>query len=249
MNGEKENEKRVLIGCPTCYLKEDSLEKYVSGLKGLTCKNFDVFLEDNSPTPEYSQKIKRFAKKFEENNFNQTFRVHYSGETSTKARSRIVNGRNLIRKIVLNENYDYFFSLEQDIVPPTNAMERLLKTKKDAVSGVYLNRDTKQGVNSIRVMAGYYGNEEERKNKMVRHLELFQILPSRVFEVAYTGLGCFLVSRKALEQISFRYLEEKVACDDMYFSMDLQGNGIPIYLDSSVLCAHYFNDALKKTEF
>jgi GT2 family glycosyltransferase len=240
---------RVLIGCPTCGLKEDSLEKYIQGINDLTYAHFDVLIEDNSPTKEYSEKIKAFAQTFEKTHQNQTFRVHYSGQISPKARARLVYGRNFIRNVCLKENYDYFFSLEQDVIPPACAIERLLEAKKEVVSGVYLNEDTSQGQKTIRVMGGYYGNEEERKNKMVRHLGIFQLLPSRVFEAAYAGLGCLLISKKALEKVSFRYEEERQACDDMYFCMDLQEKGTLIYLDSSVLCAHYFNDAFKRTEF
>ncbi len=240
---------RVLVGCPTCDLKADSLEKYIQGLNTLTYPNLDVVIEDNSPSPDYSKKIKKGGKEWEKNHPGKTFRVIYSGQISPKARARLVHGRNKIREIALKENYDYFFSLEQDVIPPTPIIETLLSRKKEIISGVYLNKKTEKNQNKLVVMGGIYGNDYERQNKIVRSIGLMQLMPSRVMEVAYAGLGCMLISRNALEKAEFRYEEANLACDDVYFCMDLQKQNIPIFLDSSAWCGHHFNDAFKKTEY
>ncbi len=240
----------ILIGTPTCELKADSLQKYFEGINQLTNDNVDVLMEDNSSTPHYAQKLEMMGKEWEKNHPHQTYRVIYSGNTSPKGRQRLVHGRNRIRDICLNEKYDYFFSLEQDIVPPVNGIETLLSRKKDFVSGGYLNKKSMgENKKELNVVAGIYGNETEKQNKIVRQMGFLQLFPSRLMKVAYTGLGCALISRNALETTAFRYEPDKDACDDIYFCMDLQERKIPIYLDSSVLCAHYFNNAFQKTEY
>ncbi len=245
-----ENMLKILIGCPTHELKADSLTAFFEGLNSLTYTNFDVVLEDNSPTPRYSEKLKTIAKEWETTHPGKTFRVMYSGQVSEKARARLVHGRNLIREIVLKEKYDYFLSLEQDVVPPSDIIERLLAQKKEFISGVYWNKETTtEGKQKLAVMAGIYLNEEEKQKKLVRSIGLMQLLPSRVIEVAYTGLGCALISRKLLEKFPFRYDETQRACDDVYFCMDAEALGEKIFLDSSVWCAHHFNDAFKKTPY
>lgn len=241
---------RILIGCPTHILKSDSLEKYVGGLDSLTYDHFDVVIEDNSPTPEYSKKIETLAEAWEKKHPGRTFRVLHSGTTSDKARARLVHGRNRIRQFVLDEKYDYFLSLEQDVVPPVDVIERLLNRDMPIVSGVYLNKVTREGEKpALQVMAGIFYSQEEEKNKIVRSIGFMSLFPSRLIPVAYTGLGCILIRRDVLENVSFRYQENDRACDDIYFCSDAREKGYPIYLDSSVLCAHHFNDAFKKTPY
>lgn len=245
------NVPKILVGCPTHQYKADALKAFFDGLNSLTYSNFDVVLEDNSPTPNYSEKLKQLAKQWEDKHPGHTFRIIYSGETSEKARARLVHGRNLIRDMVLKEGYDYFLSLEQDIVPPIDIIERLLVHQKSFVSGVYWNKELGSSAQQPKliVMAGTYANQEERSKKLVRAIGLFQLLPSRLIEVAYTGLGCALISRSLLEKIPFRYDEKQLACDDVYFCLDAEIVGEKIYLDSSVWCAHHFNDAFKKSQY
>ena len=52
------------------------------------------------------------------------------------AHDKIVRSRNIIRQYFLDKNYDFFFSLEQDIIPPKDVIERMLAHKKDIVTGV-----------------------------------------------------------------------------------------------------------------
>lgn len=70
-----------------------------------------------------------------------------------KARLRMVNSRNLLRQKVLDEGYDYFLNLDQDIIPPDDIVERLIKHKKDVVTGIYFNPLTNhQGEKHLRAV-------------------------------------------------------------------------------------------------
>ena len=241
---------RILVGCPTYYLKEDSLEKYMDGLNRYTYPNFDVIIEDNSPTPEYSEKINVLGKKWEAAHPEHSFRVIYSGQTSPKARERLVNGRNKIREIALKENYDYFLSLEQDVVLPDNGIEQLLAHKKEIMSGTYFTyRETAPKQYALVVVAGKYASPADAQNEIISMLNIFDLLPSRTMELHLVGLGCVLIHRPVLEKVTFRYDPLQAACDDIYFCDDANKQGIKVYLDSGILCAHYFNDAMKKAGF
>lgn len=96
---------KILIGCPTAAYKSYCLKEYIKGIKNLTYKNFDVLIVDNSKSNDYYDEIKKELPCVKDNWFES-------------ARDRIVHSRNLLRKKVLDENYDYFLSLEQDIIPP-----------------------------------------------------------------------------------------------------------------------------------
>ncbi|MFH0970263.1 MAG: hypothetical protein V1776_02265 [Candidatus Diapherotrites archaeon] len=242
----KEAHPRILVGGPTCYLKHDSLNAFFAGLNALTYPNFDVVLEDNSPAPTYSEKIRTLAQDWEVTHPGRTFRVIYSGETAHYARKRLVNGRNKIRELVVREKYDYFLSLEQDVVPPANVIEALLHTEKDIVGATYYNKTPEK---TLTIMAGTFENEEAKMKNIVRSMGFLELFPTRILNVAYVGLGCTLIARTVLEKVSFRYEEDKLASDDIYFCQDAREKGIETYLHTGMLCTHHFNDAFKQTKY
>ncbi|MBM3281950.1 MAG: hypothetical protein FJY86_01235 [Candidatus Diapherotrites archaeon] len=240
---------RILVGCPTHELKSDSIEPFLRGIEQLTYTNFDVLLEDNSPTPMYSQRIQEWGNHWMKNHPGQLFEIIHTEKPDDSARQRIVHGRNLLRQRVLSKKYDYFFSLEQDIIPPTDIIETLLSRNQKIVSATYLNRKNIPTGYRIEIMAGYYHNEGEKNKGVFRDYGFNLILPSRLMKVDYTGLGCMLIAREILEKISFRVETNTPHCDDMLFCMDAQKNGYEIYLDTHAWCLHLFNDAFKKTNY
>ncbi len=238
---------RILIGCPTAQVKNDSIRAYMKGLENLTHPQFDVVIEDNSPTPEYAEKLKWLGEKFREKRPECGFKVIHSGHVSPRVRVRIVNGRNAIRELVLNEKYDYFFSLEQDIVCPPDTIERLLAHKKEVVGGVYYNPVQLGGKMQKTPVLMTYPNEEAKQKGKAQWVGFTALFPSRILEVACIGLGCVLISRATLEKIPFRIAENDPAFDDMHFTLDLQKNGITCYADTAILCEHHYNESFKYT--
>ncbi len=242
------NEKpRILVGCPTAEIKHDSLERYIEGLNELTYPRFDVAIEDNSLAPHYSQKIKKRGKEWEKNHPGKTFRVIHTENLPPRVHDRIVQGRNKLREIALNENYDYFFSLEQDVVPPPNILEELVNAQKKVIGGVYVNRvllnNTEEKI--IPVLMAY--KNEEMKAKKVAEWTGYEFLsPARVTEVACIGMGALLIHRSVLEKITFRVDEKSQAFDDIYFALDCLNANIPIYCHTGMLCGHYYNQAFTK---
>ncbi len=238
---------RILAGCPTAIVKNDSIRAYMKGLEQLTYPQFDVIIEDNSPTPDYAEKLQWLGEKFKEKRPECGFRVIHSGLTSPRVRERIVNGRNKIRKLMLSGNYDYFFSLEQDIVCPPDTIERLLKHGKEVAGGVYYNMVQLAGKARKVPVLMTYPNEELKKAGKAEWAKTLEPFNAQLVEVACIGLGCVLISRATLEKISFRIVENDQAFDDMHFAIDLQKNNIACYADTSILCEHHFNEAFKHT--
>jgi GT2 family glycosyltransferase len=159
-----------------------------------------------------------------------------------------------LRKKALDEGYDYFFSLEQDVIPPSNVLEVLLNRKKELVAGTYMNPvtrpDGKQNV--VSVVAYIHPTPQHEKDHLLLPLGLQELFPSRLIEVAFAGLGAMLIKTEVLEKTEFRFKQDKIAFDDMYFGRDNREKGILTYLDSSVLCKHLFSQSfvgLKKEEF
>ena len=115
---------KVLLGCPTSFHKEYALKEYAEAVKTLDYDNYDILLVDNSPDDIYLNKIKNLGLNV------------IKGEYFESAIKRIIESRNLLRKYSLDHNYDYFFSLEQDVLPNKDALSKLAMHNKEIVSGI-----------------------------------------------------------------------------------------------------------------
>ena len=203
---------KVLVGCPTCDIYGYCLQEYLQGIKELTYPNFDILLVDNSKDEEYYKKI----------NIN-VVRAGYL-EPAIK---RIVNSRNILRKEVL-EKYDYFLSLEQDVIPPKDVIERMLAHEKKVVSAVVFNSYKRKLLPMVW---------KESRDKL-RFLNPEELDPPRLEKVRTVSLSCLLIHKDVLKEIEFRYEEDKKCFDDMFFSNDLKERGISLYVDTSIKCKH-----------
>ena len=216
---------KVLVGCPTHDGKEYCLEQYADAVKNLSYKNYDVLLADNSKGKSYISKIRGFGI----NAVKTEHRVH--------ARDRIVEGRNLLAKKAV-EGYDYFLSLEQDVIPPGDVIEKLMMHGKEIVSGIY---HTRQDINGqARILPLIFVQLNEKKNQM-RYLtdqEIEKI--NGLTEIRICGVGCLLIKKDVLEKIKFRYAKGVPGFDDVHFCNDAIAQGYKIYADTNVRCRHFY---------
>lgn len=207
---------KILVGCPTSDRKEYCFEEYLESVKTLSYSNYDILIVDNSETDEYYEKIKKYLpvlkSKFYEN-----------------ARDSIVESRNILREYALEKGYDYFLSLEQDVIPPRDIIETLLKSNKKVISGLYFY------VVDDKLIPMAWGKHDE---KHARRLEVKDVEKNKVMEVVTAGLGCCLIHIDILEKIKFRYVKEKKPFDDIWFCEDVRKINEQIYLDTSVKCKH-----------
>ena len=116
---------KVLIACPTWEQKGYILERYLERINELTYPNFELLMVDNSKTDDYAYIIKEMGVKVR--------RIKWI----KSSRQRLAAVRNYMRNYFLTGDYDYFFSLEQDIIPPKDVIEQLLAHKKKVVCGWY----------------------------------------------------------------------------------------------------------------
>tara|TARA_Y100000310_G_C20654610_1_gene801337 strand:- start:82 stop:780 length:699 start_codon:yes stop_codon:yes gene_type:complete len=225
---------KILIGCPTCSLYDYCLEEYSSVVKKL---EGDVLLVDNSEKEGYEERIKEVGLEVIKSPYKEF------------ARERVVDGRNLLREKVLDEGYDYFLSLEQDVIPPKDVISKLLGHNVKVVSGLYstprvmIRRDSlgrrfkvKEDV-PLAMVAGEPGK--------VRWMMPEEVKKERLVGVGGVGLGCILIHRDVLEGVKFRYSRDNLAFDDMWFCKDVRDNGWKVYLDTGVKCDHKTNRGWK----
>src|SRR3989344_2467954 len=208
---------KILVGCPTSFHKEYALEEYSKSIKALTYPNHDLLLVDNSKDNVYLEKIKSLGIEV------------IKGPWFESARDRIIASRNILRQKVLDEEYDYFLSLEQDVLPPKDIIERLLQHNKQILSAVYFMPHS-QGL--IPMLAVNKGREK------YSYLP-FQIVENsnKIINVNYAGFGVLLISRKVLEEVKFR-ISDKPGFDDWWFCKDAESKGFKIYANLGIKCKH-----------
>jgi GT2 family glycosyltransferase len=212
---------KVFLNCPTHEVKEYCLIEYGEAVKALTYPHLQILLGDNSPTDDYSKQIQQFAL--------PVIRT-LSAET---ARERIITARNILREAFQKSDCEYFFSLEQDVLPPPDTIQRLLSHKKKIISGIYLNPyETEEGLKAQPVL---WKDAGQGKMQKFTKEELRQ---PQLIEVKAAGLGCILIHREVLEKLQFRYDREVEAFDDVFFCKDARTAGYQLYADTSVKCKH-----------
>jgi GT2 family glycosyltransferase len=203
---------KILIGCPTCNLYEYCLDEYLDRARNLSYSNYDLLIVDNSKDENYHKKIKEAIK----------------DEYVEPAIKRIVSSRNKLRKYALENNYDYFLSLEQDVIPPKDIIERMLKHNKKAITAVVFSKFKGQ---ILPLLWKENGDD-------IKFYKLDEIEPNRLEQIRTSGLGCLLIHKDILNEIEFRYEKDKNCFDDMFFCNDLKKKGFSLFVDTSIKCKH-----------
>lgn len=211
---------KVLVGCPTWEGKKYCLKEYAEALKKLTYDNFDVLIVDNSKESGYAGMIEALG-----------FKV-FRNEWHDSARERIKQSRNKIRKYALENGYEYFLSLEQDVIPEPDVIQKLIRHDKKIVSGIVYN-NLPVG-NKIELMPMAYV-EHPVDPTGLWYLPKQELEKEQLVELKACSFSCVLIHKKVLEKIEFRYEE---GFDDMMFSLDAINAGFKIYADTAVVPKH-----------
>ncbi len=226
---------KVLVGCPTADAKSYCLKQYVDRVKALTYTNKEIWLVDNSKTKDYFEQIKKEGLNVIKDEFSEMLK------------ERIVHSRNILRQKVIEEGYDYFLSLEQDVIPPVDIIERLLAHGKEIICGVYYGLYFDQENKPIvRPLVWAPVQEDNSKMRfMSSECKEWGAGKQKLYEIRACGLGCVLIHRSVLEKIKFRIREDRAAFDDIVFCDDAASNGFKIYADLSLHCEHMIGDQVK----
>ncbi|MAG77793.1 hypothetical protein CL616_00335 [archaeon] len=217
---------KILVGCPTSFHKDYCLKEYIQGLKGLTYPYKDILIVENSKNDDYLSLIKNFEIPV------------IKGQWFDGAIERIITSRNILRKKVLDEGYDYFLSLEQDVIPPKDIIERMLQHRKKVISGIYFaNNKFEDGKVRLIPLAYKLINKETQTMRPLEANELWD--NPGLYPIVSAGLGCVLIHRSVLEQIEFR--SENQNFDDRFFFIDCYDKEIEIFCDTTIKCKHMIN--------
>lgn len=146
--------------------------------------------------------------------------------------------RNTIVRKFLDTDCTHLMMIDDDIVPPTDALERLLFHDKDIIGAVCPvigpNND-----NKLEVTYNAYIADDD--DQLIQHTWPNS---SDLEEVAMVGTGCIMIKRYVLERIPAPFTTEyddsgiKMTGEDVAFCKKASDEDIEVYADFKLKCKH-----------
>lgn len=151
---------------------------------------------------------------------------------------------------------EWMFWLDSDVLPPPDAIAKLMAMNLPIVSGLYRARNVAFSEDSggWPIVAGNFVRENHDGRDELRVKQIGEFTPGEVVPVDATGMGCLLVHRRVFEAItppwffySIRYEHVKDTDayertdwvgEDWYFFEKVKKAGFPVYLHTGVACGH-----------
>lgn len=143
------------------------------------------------------------------------------------------HNRNSARKMALSSDADYFLFVDDDTVLPPNAISSLLAEDKDIIGGWYKMIHGDKWISGKAVDGNFIHFTAPEKG---------------VVEVDMTGMGCTMVSRRALLDLEFEAgmnlevsdtdLRPMMAGESLVFALAAQKKGYKLYMHGDVICTH-----------
>lgn len=147
-----------------------------------------------------------------------------------------LNGQNIIHnyrkaeRIVKAEDYDYLLTVEDDIIVPPDALEKMIAVDADIVYGVYCFRKGAPLINiskpgDLMESYGLPGNLKE-----------WQALYGQIIPCGGLGFGCTLIKRSVFDVLSLH--SDSGHDGDSQLARDALHLGLSQMCDTTVLCGH-----------
>lgn len=218
--------KKVLVAAPISSVKEYCILEWMQHISNLSYDNYDILLVDNSPNDGWYLKYKH---EFPKINFL------YFNPKGLDSQAFISASQEKYRKYAYVHKYDYIMSIECDVFPPLDCIERLLKHEKEVCGGIYSWLFNEKRRPLIQLSEHFDTHFETRSLDFDEALIFCDGTLKRIHNI---GLGCLLISRNVFKKIPFRYVQNDSNHSDSWFALDCYLKGIPIYADTSLFCLH-----------
>lgn len=153
--------------------------------------------------------------------------IHYLHHTWA---AYIDHARNQIVKEFLETDATHLLFVDQDMVVPQDALDRLLKHDLPVVSGLYFLKQWPHPLCAFDLGPPFKLLEEYERDALQ--------------QVDGVGMGCCLIRRDVLVAMAQRYRRPNwfqinlTTGEDVWFCRRLKKMGIPVHLDASVECLH-----------
>lgn len=138
--------------------------------------------------------------------------------------------RNEIVANALKSPVTHIFFLDSDVIPPPNALVRLLSHDLPIVSGLYWSK------------YGFPFVMREGKDGLFEPMKRVEF--GKLIEVDAIPMGCALIKREVFERMGWPWFKMEVGkeplgvSEDYWFCKRARELGYKIYVDTGVLCGH-----------
>lgn len=219
---------KVLVFTPIYEAKDYCLKDFIAHSKKLTYGNKRHIFIDNSQGREYFTKLKRMGL--------DVFHV----DRGDNSRQALAAAQNKARSIALEGDYDYMFSLESDIFPPEDIIERLMMHVKPVITGLYFI-GPQTNVPCI-TLPEYQESIKAFGTRLLKVDEFRDYIRKGLKRVAAGGFGTALIRRDIFEKTNFTYDYRFQGHSDIYFFNWCFNNKVPVYVDTDIVCEHKNSD-------
>jgi hypothetical protein len=224
-------EPKILLASPINIIKKYCLFDWLEHIKKLTYPNVDIFLVDNSLLPTFSEKIRSMG-----------FDCAYENPAGREARYFMATSLERCRVKFLSGQYTHLFSLECDIFPPLDIIEKLLAHDLDVVGTTYWYYSGYDSMLQLFEMNNFHTDFENHKKEFRSRRLTFEeaqlFMNGQVKPIYANGIGCTLIKRWILEQFKFHIDPTDAGFADSVFHTDLWLSGIPNFVDTSIIPVH-----------
>lgn len=217
---------KIFIFTPIAEHKEYCLPAFIENCKKFTYPNFTHVFVDNSTSQKFVRKLADF------------YDVDaYWVQRGNNSREALTRSQNFARKKFLESDATYFLSLESDIFPPADFMERLLTHTKDVVTGLYMIGN--QGLRIPCITLPQWSNQlMAYGTRLLLPKETPEYINKGLKKVVAGGMGCCLIYRSVIERIPFYYDPRFQSHSDVYFFNDCFMLHIDVFVDTNTYCEH-----------
>ena len=163
----------------------------------------------------------------------------------------VANARNKIALATIERGYDYVLMVDNDEVPPHDALLNLLETEQSYFGrcmavGYCLSRPRSTANKSGKTTAFKFGGKSYTAEDAYTGTELKALCADGVTRVQIrgTGLGCALIHRSVFERMKYPYFKwvlydnKEQLSEDLFFCGKFREIQMPIFVDTRVACGH-----------
>jgi hypothetical protein len=225
------NNPKILLCTPINIVKAYCINDWLDCIKNLDYDNYDIFLVDNSPHPAFSEKLKGMG-----------FDCAWEDPKGREARYFMASSNEWCRIKFLAGDYSHMLSIECDIFPPKDIIQKLLAHNKDIVGTTYW---TFHGYNAQLQLftiwnqhTDWINHKKEYKARMLTFEEAQLFMDGSCKPIYANGIGCTLIKRWILEKFKFHIEPDDIGYADSFFHRDLWNNGIENFVDTSIIPLH-----------
>jgi hypothetical protein len=253
-------EIKLLIGSPV-QQSPAILSEFLTSLGELKQTGISVdylFIDDNKEEAS-SRLLAAFKKKYgkteiiKSNDFNNYVRDGYTHYWNEESVWKVARLKDIIIEHAGEENYDYLFLVDSDLVLHPLTLKQLLSQGKEIISNIFWTRWQPGTIEMPQVWLEdqytlYKKNpleiisDEEANNRI--HEFLNQLRVPGVYEVG--GLGaCTLISRSALQAgVCFKEIKNlSFWGEDRHFCVRASAYGFSLYVDTHYPAYHIYRES------